>query len=108
MSYRALNSGTSSDYVSSAADRSNRITAQIIARINRIDPTEQEKVKQKLRELQRQQIDEINQLLESVGITDKAVSIDDVNNLFSGLSLSGGRKSRRSKSRKSRKSRRRR
>jgi hypothetical protein len=97
-----------SEYGTTAADRSNRITAQTIARINGINPTEQARVKQKLRDLQRQQIDEINQLLGSVGITDKAESIDDVNNLFSGLSLSGGRKSRRSKSRKSSKSRRRR
>lgn len=97
-----------SEYRTTAADRSNRITALTIARINGINPTEQERVKQKLRDLQRQQINEINQLLESVNITDKVYSIDDVNNLFSGLSLSGGRKSRRSKSRKSSKSRRRR
>jgi hypothetical protein len=97
-----------SEYRTTAADRSNRITALTIARINGIDPTQQERVKQKLRDLQRQQIDEINQLLGSFGITDKAYSIDDVNNLFSGLKLSGGRKSTRRKTRKSRKSRRRR
>lgn len=97
-----------SEYRTTAADRSNRITAQIIARINRIDPTEQARVKRELARLQRQQIDEINKLLGSVGITDKAVSIDDVNQLFSGLDLSGGRKSTRRKSKKSRKSMRRR
>ena len=86
-----------SEYRTTAADRSNRITAQTIARINGINPTEQARVKQKLRELQRQQVDEINQLLGSVGILDKAVSIDDVNQLFNGLGLSGGRKSRKSR-----------
>jgi hypothetical protein len=95
-------------FKTTATDRSNRITAQTIARINGINPTEQARVKQKLRELQRQQIDEINQLLGSVGITDKPVSIDDVNLLFNKLGLSGGRKSTRRKTRKSRKSRRRR
>ena len=89
-----------SEYRTTAADRSNRITEQTIARINGINPTEQARVKQKLRELQRQQIDEINQLLGSVGILDKAVSIDDVNQLFSGLGLSGGRKSRKSRRRR--------
>ena len=65
-------------------------------------------MKRRLRELQRQQIDEINQLLGSVGITEKVDSIDNVNFLFNNLSLSGGRKSTRRKTRKSRKSRRRR
>ena len=97
-----------SEYRTTAEDRSNRITAQIIARINGIDPTEQARVKRELARLQRQQIDEINQLLGSVGITDKPVSIDDVNLLFNKLGLSGGRKSTRRKTRKSRKSRRRR
>ena len=95
-------------FKTTATDRSNRITAQTIARINGIDPTQKERVKRELARLQRQQIDEINQLLESVNITDKADSIDNVNFLFSGLDLSGGRKSTRRKSRKSRKSMRRR
>ena len=111
MSYTALNSGKSSDYVSSAADRSNRITAQIIARINGINPAEQERVKQQLRDLQRQQIDDICRILERSGISDPRTditTIDDVNNLFKNLGLSGGRKSTRRKTRKSRKSMRRR
>ena len=49
-------------------------------------------MKRELARLQRQQIDEINQLLGSVGITERADSIDNVNFLFSGLNLSGGRK----------------
>jgi hypothetical protein len=89
-----------SGYLTTAADRSDRITGHTIARINGINPTEQARVKRELARLQRQQIDEINKLLGSVGITDKAVSIDDVNQLFSGLDLSGGRKSTRRKSRK--------
>jgi len=86
-----------SEYRTTAADRSNRITAQTIARINGIDPTQKERVKRELARLQKQQVDEINQLLVSVGITDKVDSIDNVNFLFNNLGLSGGRKSRKSR-----------
>ena len=53
-----------SEYNTTAADRSNRITALIIARINKIDHTEQARVKRQLRDLQKQQIDESHPLFE--------------------------------------------
>jgi hypothetical protein len=53
-----------------------------------------------------QQVDEINQLLANVGISDQVTTVEDINTLFSNLYLSGGRKTR--KTRKTRKSSRRR
>ena len=94
-------------YKTTPADRAKRMK-------DKIDALEAEKKRQvadALRQLQQNQVDDICGILERSGISDvrnDITTIEDVNDLFKNLGLSGGRKSRRRKPRKSMKSRRRR
>jgi hypothetical protein len=107
MSYAKLNNGTSIGYVSTAENRAERMKERFAA----LAAADRVTLRTALQTLQQRQVDEICGLLERSGIGDARTAItniEDINNLFTNLSLSGGRKSRRRKSRKSMKSRRRR
>jgi hypothetical protein len=81
------------------------------ARFAALAAAKRETLRTALQALQQRQVDEICGILAGAGIGDARTditNIDDINNLFKNLGLSGGRKSRRRKSRKSMKSRRRR
>ena len=107
MSYKALDSGTGIGYVSTAENRADRMKERYAA----LASADRVTLRTALQTLQQKQLDEICGILERSGIRDARTditNIDDINNLFKNLGLSGGRKSRRRKSRKSMKSRRRR
>ena len=92
-------------YTTTAASRA----ARMKAKIDLLDAEKKRQVADALRQVQAKQVDDINNLFKSFGITDPVVTnIEDVNDLFKNLGLSGGRKSRRRKPRKTMKSRRRR
>ena len=94
-------------YTTTSADRALRMNTKIAA----LEAAKKVALQQALRELQAKQVDDICGILQSVGITEprtEITNIEDVNDLFKNLGLSGGRKSRRRKPRKSMKSRRRR
>ena len=81
------------------------------AKLDAIEAEKKVALQQALQQLQAKQVYDICVILEGVGISEPRTvitNIDDINNLFKNLGLSGGRKSRRRKPRKSMKSRRRR
>ena len=92
-------------YTTTASSRAARMNAKIAA----LDAANKMTALKALRELQQKQVDDICGILERAGISESRTeinNIDDVNNLFKNLGLSGGRKTR--KTRKTRKSSRRR
>lgn len=94
-------------YTTTAASRA----ARMKAKIDLLDAEKKRQVADALRQLQQKQVDDICGILERSGISDvrnDITTIEDVNDLFKNLGLSGGRKSRRRKPRKTMKSRRRR